>query len=328
MYFAVDDQAHGHRKFVKLGAARMAATGLWTTAGSWASGHMTDGFVPDYLIEQWDPGLELAKRLVAVGLWIEDEVEGDAGFRFHQWADRNGTKEQITAKRQDDAERQRRHRESRRRPNGTLGPRGDGPGGGENPEEVDGLFEVVTPEEWSAPVTRDTDVTNAEVSRESHHPIPSHPIPNPPPTDKDSSTAARPTRDPAGFAEFWDACPRKVGKGAARKAFVRAVRGAPLREGESRATTLTLRMRFMASYWVKAGTEPEFVPHPATWLNQERYLDPPPALPSRAPALPGAYSATAGEGPTYNGVRPSGRIPTTTQRVADTLALKELFPDG
>lgn len=30
-------------------------------------------------------------------------------------------------------------------------------------------------------------------------------------------------------------------------------------------------------------------------------------------------------GPTYNGVAPSGRVPTTTQKIADTQALKELF---
>jgi hypothetical protein len=29
-------------------------------------------------------------------------------------------------------------------------------------------------------------------------------------------------------------------------------------------------------YWDYSETEPRFIPHPATWLNQERYKDEPP----------------------------------------------------
>lgn len=74
------------------------------------------------------------------------------------------------------------------------------------------------------------------------------------------------------FKQFWGAYPRKVGKGAARKAFTRA----------QSLTTLDTILTALAwqrtqPQWIKDGGE--FIPHPATWLNQERWDDEPPALP-------------------------------------------------
>lgn len=319
-YFAVDDRAYSHRKFVKLGAARMAATGLWTTAGSWSSAHLTDGFIPDYVVEQWDPGLELAKRLVAAGLWTDGEEDdaGDTGYRFHEWADRNGTRESIQGKRADDAERKRRSRERQvRRSDGTYGPHDDGPGGG----QPDALFEVIgesdrSPADVTPDVTRDTDRTHGGFHEESHrsHPTPPHTHPNP--TDKDSSAAPRRTRSRVEyspeFEAFWSAYhpDRREGKGDAAKAFTKACRGAPLREGESRATTLTARVAVWVTHWQAIGTEPGFVPHASTWLNGKRYDDPPP----RAPGSRLAVRNTQANGGLGEG--------TTAERVSAVLALK------
>jgi hypothetical protein len=342
-YFAVDDRMHDHRKFLKLGADRLAATGLWATAGAWAAGHMTDGFVADYVLAQWDPDGRLAQRLADVGLWETAKVEGDDGFQFHDWAERNGTRESIEAARADAAERQRRSRERRRSTtDGTFGP-GDGPGSGGPPP----LFEVppvhVPVEELSAvvgsmnghtPVTRDSRVTDAGLTPESQetHTAPTQPTtyPTQQTNYNNTSDAPRRTRAPRAprdyspeFEAFWAAYhpKRREGKGDAAKAFTKACRGEPLREGESRSTTLTARVARWVAYWQATGMEPRFVPHASTWLNGRRYDDPPPTAPSNLPAVVG------GNPDGYRGVTPSGRIPTTTQRVADIMALKELFPD-
>jgi len=68
-------------------------------------------------------------------------------------------------------------------------------------------------------------------------------------------------RHSAHFEQFWKAYPRKVGKGAAQKAWAVAVRKAdPERivEGVERYP------------WPD---DPSFVPHASTWLNQKRWED-------------------------------------------------------
>ena len=75
------------------------------------------------------------------------------------------------------------------------------------------------------------------------------------------------------FDHFWIAYPRKVGKGAARKAW-----------GKIRqpATTLALIMialkwQTVSEQWTKEGGQ--YVPMPATYLNQERWDDDPGSYP-------------------------------------------------
>ena len=83
MWFKVSDDLHSHPKAM---AAGPAAIGLWTLAGSWSSDAHKGGFVPDYVIPRLcEDGPELARKLVAVGLW--SRVRG--GYRFHQWDERN-----------------------------------------------------------------------------------------------------------------------------------------------------------------------------------------------------------------------------------------------
>lgn len=70
------------------------------------------------------------------------------------------------------------------------------------------------------------------------------------------------------FDRFWAAYPRRVGKGKARKAFEKAIK----------TTTLAAMLDALAwqrnqPQWVKDGGE--YVPHPTTWLNQERWADEP-----------------------------------------------------
>lgn len=67
------------------------------------------------------------------------------------------------------------------------------------------------------------------------------------------------------FERFWSAYPRRVGKGAARKSFTRAVVA-----GRDPEELIERAARFAR----RAGLDdPRFVVHPATWLNQERFDD-------------------------------------------------------
>lgn len=74
------------------------------------------------------------------------------------------------------------------------------------------------------------------------------------------------------FETFWQTYPRRVGKGAARKSYAAA-----LRRGASSEDLIRAAARFAA----ERDREPDpakrekFTPHPATWLNGERYTDDP-----------------------------------------------------
>lgn len=74
------------------------------------------------------------------------------------------------------------------------------------------------------------------------------------------------------FERFWAAYPRKVGKGKARTAFAKALR----------LTTLDTMLTALAwqrtqPQWLKDGGD--YIPHPATWLHQERWDDEAPTQP-------------------------------------------------
>jgi hypothetical protein len=66
-----------------------------------------------------------------------------------------------------------------------------------------------------------------------------------------------------GFTEFWAMYPRKIGKGAARTAYRRALKKT---EHPNILTALHL-------YNLTRPQDPQYIPHPATWLNQERWAD-------------------------------------------------------
>jgi len=72
-----------------------------------------------------------------------------------------------------------------------------------------------------------------------------------------------------GFEEFWKTYPRKVGKAAAEKAWSKA-------KGVELATILQAIERARSTeQWQKDGGQ--FIPYPATWLNEGRWDDELPA---------------------------------------------------
>lgn len=69
------------------------------------------------------------------------------------------------------------------------------------------------------------------------------------------------------FVAFWSAYPLKVGKDAARRAWVK--KRPPLA-----GVLAALEWQGRSPGWTKNGGE--FIPHPATWLNAGRWMDEPP----------------------------------------------------
>lgn len=74
-----------------------------------------------------------------------------------------------------------------------------------------------------------------------------------------------------GFLAFWQAYPRKVGKDAAAKAFAKAM--GRITEDDPLTVILTGVERALPGW-----TDPDFTPHPATWLNAGRWDDEPPPI--------------------------------------------------
>lgn len=67
--------------------------------------------------------------------------------------------------------------------------------------------------------------------------------------------------EPDGFEQFWKIYPRRVGKGQARRAFASALS----------KVSLTDLIATLRGY--EFDPRERFQPHPATWLNGERWLD-------------------------------------------------------
>jgi hypothetical protein len=72
------------------------------------------------------------------------------------------------------------------------------------------------------------------------------------------------------FTAFWLAYPRKIGKGQARKAWRSAVLGR-----RTEAKTVIVAAELYRDACRASGTEQQYIPYPATWLNGERYNDSP-----------------------------------------------------
>lgn len=108
-WFKVDDGLHGSAKARRAGEA-MA---LWVMAGSWCADQLTDGWVPEDMVQMLAPRTwrRWADKLVQVRLWIVEEREGECGWQFHDWDKYQPTKQQVLADREAAAERQRRARE-------------------------------------------------------------------------------------------------------------------------------------------------------------------------------------------------------------------------
>lgn len=183
-WFKVDDTLAYHAKIVRAGNA---AVGMWARAGAWCSQQLTDGFVPDDVVTTMGRRSD-AQKLVDAGLWIR--VEG--GYQFHQWSERQPSRESVEADRAAAKERQRRAREAAKSRGSSRGTS-----------------------------RRDSGVTNAvthdEVREQSRspRPDPTRPVPEVPSElpSVESSGGGSPTRTPA-TGEPPQRCPRHTDRPA------------------------------------------------------------------------------------------------------------------
>ena len=98
------------------------------------------------------------------------------------------------------------------------------------------------------------------------NPIQSNPNPNPNPNPTRGRASAAKPLDPL-FDQFWSAYPKKVAKEPAKKAFLKHKPDQALLD-----KMLDALQRYKRSdQWIRDGGQ--YIPNPATWLNQERWED-------------------------------------------------------
>ena len=105
-----------------------------------------------------------------------------------------------------------------------------------------------------------------------------------PPTGRQSRPMKHPTDTPIDtpdFQEFWKMYPRKTARGAALKAWASAIQ----------KTTPAAIIAGAKKYAQDKDRDPKYTAYPATWLNQERWLDEAPtAEQGQARPTPQAFS--------------------------------------
>lgn len=107
-----------------------------------------------------------------------------------------------------------------------------------------------------------------------------------PKTENEELSPQPPAEDDV-FAAFYAAYPRHVGRKDARRAWDKAVK-------KARADEILNALADRIRWWKASGTATDKIPHPATWLNGERWLDEiePVVKPSGSSENPALVAAT------------------------------------
>lgn len=249
-WFKVDDGLSQHRKVMSIPRAhRKAAMGLWVLAGSWCARGLTDGHVPEYMLDELACATEDAKWLVYAGLW-EDHPGGD-GWVFHEWDERQPTRETV---------------EARREVRAAAGRQGGIKSGKTRRATAEAKSkQVASMDEASASGDASTRSNPRPDPYQNQTLLSGEDADSPP-----SGGGARKTLD-QHFEEFWGYYPRKEGKGDARKAWDKARKRATI------ANVLAAVIRYSKDPNLP---DVQYVPLAQKWLNGDRFADP--ALPPRA----------------------------------------------
>lgn len=267
-WFKVDDRFHDHPKTEDL---TLAAVGLWTLAGAWSASNLTDGQVSRTRVIRLGGDESLAAELVRAGLWEETSD----GYAFYGWDEYQPTRAEVESRREQDRQKKRAQR---RGPRGTWIGREEESRGASRSASPD-VSPGVSPGDIHGDTYGDTlGESRGESPGVSDRPDPTRPDPTPknpsrPPAESASSAAAGYSEE---FERFWQAWPRerRVSKRRAATKFAAALKRATAGEIITGAT------RYAADPNRPSGAEAKFIPHPATWLEQDRWLDGP--LPPRA----------------------------------------------
>jgi hypothetical protein len=258
----IDDQFPDHPKIERAGPE---AAWLYVAGLCYCAQYLTDGLIPKTRVPRLTAhadGERLADRLVDAGLW-EDRGED---YEVHDYLDFQPSGEEARARKRELSEKRAEagKRGAEARWNGKHGK----PDGKE-------------PSPLPSPLPSDVDG--------KRHGKPMAPSPSPSPsqiptsTDLDHSPAS-PTPGPDLFTdEFWPAYPRKVGKPKALAAWKSATK-------RTDPAVIVAGLEAWLPYWEAKG-EPEFIPHPTTWLNQERWADTPPQASTPKQGRRGTFTA-------------------------------------
>jgi hypothetical protein len=136
---------------------------------------------------------------------------------------------------------------------------------------------------WDDSAMRRREDAERGYAREETPEVPAS-APAPAPATPAPEAPAKPTEKPAdGFTEWWPHYPKKVKKLDAEKAYKAA-----LKRGVTPKELLDGLQRQKAA-WKAKGTEPQYIPYPATWLRagswEDEFDTPAPSADSPAPAI-------------------------------------------
>lgn len=132
VFTRLDDHFWAHPKVLNCSDGALA---LWVRALSWVGFQLTDGFVPHQCLRLLRGRKRDADRLVAAGLWVRGECDGQLGYWFHDFTDWNNaaTREEVEKRRKRGHDRVIKHREK------TTGWQGLPPENTSNPSGPDTL---------------------------------------------------------------------------------------------------------------------------------------------------------------------------------------------
>lgn len=110
VFTRLDDHFWAHPKVLNCSDGAIA---LWVRALSWVGFQLTDGFVPYQCLRLLRGRKRDADRLVAAGLWVRGECDGQLGYWFHDFTDWNNaaTKGEVEKRRKRGHDRVIKHRE-------------------------------------------------------------------------------------------------------------------------------------------------------------------------------------------------------------------------
>lgn len=190
MFTRLDDHFWAHPKVLNCSDGALA---LWTRALSWVGFQLTDGFVPHQCLRLLRGRKRDADRLVAAGLWVRGECDGQLGYWFHDFTDWNNaaTREEVEKRRKRGHDRVIKHREKttgwtelppENVDMGNLGGHGD--------KLVDHSPTTYTPEADTLPVLAEETTTSPITSAA---PLPAYSAPPGPDLKTITAPAAAPT---------------------------------------------------------------------------------------------------------------------------------------
>ena len=208
----------------------------------YAGAALTDGFIPKNAVRMIAADADVpspqkrAKELVDAGLWVENP----RGYNIHDYLEHNTSASDVLSKREAarkrmEAKRTRSSREVRANTNGTS-------------------QEVREPETEAETEVNERDKSLSQDEREEAF-------------LRDVSKPSRAEILEGRFDRFWEHYPRKEAKGAARKAWMKHAPSEALTE---RMIAAVERQKLSTKWQEDQG---RFIPHPATWLNSERWED-------------------------------------------------------